>query len=92
MTNALADSVTLNDNQYGALVSWTFNVGAGGMQSSSLVKRMNNGEDVDTVAEQELPKWVHAGGKVSQGLVNRRKAELKLFGTASKGKGLPADC
>ncbi|PLB48966.1 lysozyme-like protein [Aspergillus steynii IBT 23096] len=92
VTNAFADAVTLNDNQYGALVSWTFNVGAGGMQSSSLVRRMNNGEDVDVVAEEELPKWVHANGAVSEGLVNRRNAELELFATASKGEGLPAPC
>lgn len=62
------------------------------MQSSSLVRRMNNGEDVDVVAEEELPKWVHANGEVSEGLVNRRNAELELFSTGSKGDGLPAPC
>ncbi|OQD61139.1 hypothetical protein PENPOL_c018G06211 [Penicillium polonicum] len=57
VTNALATAVTLNDNQYAALVSWTFNVGKGNMESSSLIKCMNAGDDVGTVAPEELPKW-----------------------------------
>ncbi|KAA8650442.1 hypothetical protein EYZ11_000865 [Aspergillus tanneri] len=92
VTNAFADPVTLNDNQYGALVSWTFNIGAGAMRSSSLVSRINNGQDIIAVTHEELPQWVHAGGKVSQGLVRRRNAELQLFDTPSDGKALPAPC
>ncbi|KAL3467139.1 lysozyme-like domain-containing protein [Aspergillus heterothallicus] len=55
VTNALANSVTLNDNQYGALVSWTYNVGVGAMESSTLVSRLNNGGDVGRVPKGELP-------------------------------------
>ncbi|KAL4888267.1 lysozyme-like protein [Aspergillus ambiguus] len=92
VTNALADPVTLNDNQYGALVSWTFNIGEGNMQSSSLVQRMNAGEDVVVVANEELPQWVHANGEVVDGLVRRRQAEVDLFNTPSSVGALPAPC
>ncbi|KAL5333916.1 lysozyme-like domain-containing protein [Aspergillus crustosus] len=92
VTNALADPVTLNDNQYGALVSWTFNVGSGAMGSSTLVSRMNAGEDVGVVAGEELPKWKYANGEVSNGLVRRREAEVALFGTASGVGALPVAC
>jgi lysozyme len=76
-------SVRLNDNQYGALVSWAFNVGCGNVESSTLLKRLNNGENPDQVVEEELPKWNHAGGKVEPGLTRRRAAEVQQFKTAS---------
>jgi len=73
MTNS---KVTLNLNQYGALVSWSFNVGCGAAQSSSLIRRLNNGENPKTVIADELPKWVHGGSKVLPGLVRRRRLKL----------------
>lgn len=73
LTNALADPVTLNDNQYGALVSWTFNIGAGNLKTSDLVSRMNVGEDVVAIANDELPQWNKANGDVSEGLVSSQK-------------------
>ncbi|KAH6911708.1 glycoside hydrolase family 24 protein [Coprinopsis sp. MPI-PUGE-AT-0042] len=82
ITRSVNDSVHLSDNQYGALVSWAYNVGDGNVRSSTLIKRLNAGEDPDTVIEQELPKWNKAGGKVLPGLVARRKREVEL----SKGK------
>jgi len=81
----------LNDNQWAALTSWVFNVGCGNAETSTLVKRLNEGEDPDTVACEELPKWRLAGGEVLQGLVNRRKAEIKLFKTPSS-KGAYPEC
>ena len=69
----------LNGNQVGALMSWSFNVGCGALQSSTLRSRMNAGEDLNTVASQELPRWNKAGGQVVQGLVNRRNAEVAFF-------------
>lgn len=79
----------MNDNQYGALVSWAFNVGCGNAQTSTLVKDLNTGEDPDTVAAQELPKWDKAGGQVQPGLVKRRAAEVNLFKTASNTPAIP---
>lgn len=88
----IKDTVKLNDNQFGALASWAFNEGCGNVKSSSLIRRLNNGENPNTVAAQELPKWRLAGGKILQGLVRRRAAEVKLFQTASKTIAHPPKC
>lgn len=69
--------VPLNDNQFGALVSFAFNVGLGAFQKSTLLKRLNAGE-YDAVPF-ELKKYVRSKGKVMQGLVNRRAAESGLW-------------
>jgi len=79
----------LNANQFAALTSFTFNLGCGNLASSSLAKRINAGENPNTVAEQEFPKWVHGGGKVLPGLVKRRAAEVALFKTASSHQSSP---
>jgi lysozyme len=81
--------VELNENQLGALTSFVYNEGAGNFMKSALLKRLNNGEDPNTVAEQELPRWKYAADKktgksvVWKGLVNRRQAEIELFQTPS---------
>jgi GH24 family phage-related lysozyme (muramidase) len=72
-------AVTLNANQYGALVSWAFNVGNGNVQSSTLLSRLNAGEDEATVIAEELPKW-------------RRAAEVALAQTATSVGALPVGC
>ncbi|KAF7424140.1 hypothetical protein PC9H_009443 [Pleurotus ostreatus] len=83
LNTAISRNVRLNANQFGALTSWTFNVGCGNMRSSSLLSRLNAGEAPNTVAAQELPKWNKAGGQVLAGLTRRRAAEVVLFQTAS---------
>ncbi|KAF8247180.1 glycoside hydrolase family 24 protein [Wilcoxina mikolae CBS 423.85] len=80
----LNDSVTLNDNQYGALVSFAFNVGNGNFMSSTLVRRLNDGENPNVVAAEELPKWNKARGSVLAGLTRRRAAEVELFRRAPR--------
>jgi len=87
-----ADSVVLNENQYGALVSWAFNVGNGNVKSSSLIARMNAGEDEATVIAQELPLWKYAGGNVLPGLVRRRNAEVALSQVPTSVGALPVNC
>jgi lysozyme len=82
----------LNGNQYGALVSWTFNLGCGAAKSSTLMKRLNGGESPGTVISEELPKWVNGNGKVLPGLVSRRKAEIELSKKATGDEALPAKC
>jgi len=67
----------LNQNQYDALASFTFNLGSGTLERSSLLSKLNAG-DLDG-ASNEFPKWVHAGGKVLPGLVSRREDERSLF-------------
>ncbi|KFA70611.1 hypothetical protein S40285_04682 [Stachybotrys chlorohalonatus IBT 40285] len=83
-------NVRLNANQYGALVSWAFNVGCGASGSSTLVRRLNAGENPNTVAAEELPRWVNSGGVQLPGLVRRRNAEVALFRTATSTGALPA--
>jgi len=72
-------AVELNDNEFSALVSFTFNVGAGALKNSTLRRRLNLGDNRTSVANEEFRKWVWAGGKVLPGLVRRRGAERDLF-------------
>ncbi|KAJ2927868.1 hypothetical protein H1R20_g9228, partial [Candolleomyces eurysporus] len=92
IASQVADSIRLNDNQYGALVSWAFNVGCANTASSTLISRLNAGQAPNTVAAEELPKWNKAGGVVLPGLVNRRAAEVTLFRTASSVVAHPPPC
>lgn len=73
-----AVQATLTDNEYAALVSFVFNCGAGAFKSSTLLRRINSGENVGTVIQEEFPRWVYGGGQKLQGLVNRRNDEIKL--------------
>ena len=67
----------LTENQYFALVSFTFNVGAGALQRSTLRMKLNREEY--QVAADEFPKWRMAGGRILAGLVRRRAVERALF-------------
>ena len=67
----------LTENQYSALTSFTFNVGAGALQRSTLRMKLNRGEYQG--AADEFPKWRIAGGRILAGLVRRRAAERSLF-------------
>jgi lysozyme len=69
--------VSLTDNQFGALVSFTFNLGRGSLARSTLLTKLNAGDY--SGAASEFPKWNKAGGKVLKGLVERRAAEAELF-------------
>lgn len=71
--------VPLTDGQFDALASFTFNLGAGALQRSTLRRVVNRGEH-DAVC-RELSKWVLAGGRRLAGLVARRRAEARLYGT-----------
>lgn len=50
------NKMTINLNQYGALVSWSFNVGCGAAQSSSLIRSLNNRENPKAVISEDLPR------------------------------------
>lgn len=69
--------VPLTDGQYDALVSFTFNLGAGALQRSTLRGKVNRAEH-DQVPLQ-LKRWVWAGGRRLQGLVRRRAAEALFY-------------
>ena len=70
--------VGLTDNEYAALVSWTFNCGCGALQDSTLLRRLNAGEPKPRVFSEELPKWVNGSNGPLPGLVRRREAEVAL--------------
>ena len=69
--------VPLTQNQFDALVAWTFNLGPTNLSESTLLKKLNAG-DYDSVPD-EMRRWNKAGGKVLDGLVRRREAEAQLF-------------
>ena len=67
----------LTQNQFDALVSLTYNIGAGAFKNSTLLKLLNQGDYVG--ASHQFDVWIKAGGQTVQGLVNRRAAEKALF-------------
>jgi lysozyme len=69
--------IQLDQNQFDALVSFTFNTGSRAFTESTLLKLLNQGK-YDEVPNQ-LRRWVRSGGKVLPGLVNRRENEIKLW-------------
>ena len=69
--------VLLTDNQYSALVSFTYNIGINALAKSTLLKYLNQGGF--TEAADQLLRWNKAGGKEYAGLTRRRKAERALF-------------
>jgi lysozyme len=71
--------VPLTQNQFDALISFTFNVGAGALASSTLLKLLNQGKYVEVPAQ--FLRWNKGGGKVLAGLVRRRQSEAHLFVT-----------
>jgi lysozyme len=70
-------TVLLNQNKFDALVDFTFNVGYGHFHSSTLLERVNEGDD--EAAASEFLRWDLAGGVVLDGLVTRRKKEAALY-------------
>ena len=71
--------VPLTQNQFDALVSFSFNVGAGALKNSTLRKLLNQGKYKEVPAQ--LGRWNKAKGKVLAGLTRRRKAEGVLWST-----------
>lgn len=68
---------TLTQGQFDALVSFIFNLGAKKFMTSTLLRKINQGDFEG--ASQQFKRWVYAGGKKLPGLVRRRTAEQKLF-------------
>lgn len=69
--------VSLTTSERAALISFVFNLGAGALATSTLLKKIN-AHDFEGAAD-EFTRWVHAGGKTLPGLVTRRRAEAELF-------------
>ena len=67
----------INNNQFDALVSFTFNLGAGALQRSTLRHKVNRGEHEQVPAE--FMRWVYAGGRKIPGLLRRRLMEAEVY-------------
>ena len=72
-----AVKVPLNQNQFDALVSFTYNVGVGALKQSTALRKLNAGDYAG--AADALTMWTKCNGKVLAGLVRRRKEERALF-------------
>lgn len=75
--------VPLNDNQFAALVDFTFNVGIANFERSGLLQLLNRGWYEQVPAQ--LMRWNRASGEVLGGLSQRRAAEARLWNTAVSG-------
>lgn len=69
--------VGLTQWQFDALVSFTYNLGARSLSTSTLLRKLNAGDYAG--AADEFLRWNKAGGKVLNGLTRRREAERALF-------------
>lgn len=69
--------VSLTQGQFDALVSFTYNLGARSLSTSTLLRKLNAGDYAG--AADEFLRWNKAGGKVLNGLTRRREAERTLF-------------
>jgi lysozyme len=65
------------EGRLAAIVDFTFNLGAGRLQTSTLRRRLNQRDWI--AAGRELRRWVYGGAKVLPGLVARRSAEEALL-------------
>ena len=72
--------VPLNQNQFDALVSFSYNIGNGNFNSSTLLRWLNQGNYKE--ASMQLLRWNKSKGIVLNGLTKRRKSEKALFDKA----------
>jgi len=77
MTDALVKT-NVTENNFAALVSFTFNVGTGNLKKSTLLRKVN-ANPKDPSIRAEFMKWTRANNVVLKGLVRRREAEAKLY-------------
>lgn len=73
--------VPLTDGQFDALVIFTFNVGTGALQSSTLRQKINRYDHA--AAPAQFMRWVYAGGRRIRGLVNRRRTTAAMYAAAT---------
>ena len=78
--SAVAYAVTadINQDQFDALVSFTYNLGVLAFRNSTLLKVINK-NPLDPSIERQFGRWILSGGKVEAGLIRRRMSEAWLF-------------
>jgi lysozyme len=70
-------TVDLEQNEFDALVAWTFNLGPTNLKSSTMLRVLNDGKKSEVPAQ--MKRWNKAGGKTLDGLIRRREAESLLW-------------
>jgi len=70
--------IPIAQNQFDALVSFTFNVGGGALQRSILRQKINYGSSLEEIGREFLC-WVYSKGRKLPGLVRRRMIESKIY-------------
>ncbi len=75
--------VPITEHQTAALTSFAYNCGTGALRNSTLLRLLNEKDYAGAVAQ--FGSWVYDAGKVSPGLIDRRKAEVALFNTPDEG-------
>ncbi len=70
-------AVPLNEGERGALISFTYNLGAGALRQSTLLKKLNAGDRSGAAAE--FHRWNRAGSSILEGLTRRRAEEEAMF-------------
>lgn len=68
----------LDQNQFDALVSFTYNLGAGNLERSTLLKKVNKDPDDPSIGH-EFMRWSYVDNKPSRGVARRRRAEAQLY-------------
>jgi lysozyme len=76
--NSLLVGTQVNQNQFDALLSFSFNLGIGKLKTSTLFKKVKSNPSDESIGN-EFRRWVYAGGKVLSGLVRRRDEEAKWY-------------
>lgn len=66
-----------SENKLSAMIDFTFNLGSGRLQCSTLRRKINQKDWIG--ASKELNKWIYGGGKILKGLVKRRAEESFLI-------------
>ena len=69
--------VPITQNMEDSLLSWTFNLGSGALQASTL-RAVINRQEYDEAPDQ-IRRWIYAGGRRLNGLIKRREIEARLF-------------
>lgn len=83
-------TVSISQNAFDALCSFTFNLGTGALGGSTLLKLLNQGNYAG--AANEFPRWCHApAGVINPGILARRKREQALFLTPDAPTVAPTD-
>lgn len=77
LNSIVRPSINLNQNQFDALISLSYNIGMQAIAESTLIKVLNNAEYKK--AANHFLDWIRAGTNIIPGLINRRLKERKLF-------------